>query len=147
MKIKDVYLKPYVDRFWEKVTKTDDCWLWTGAGVRYGSFRGPDKTTTAHRFSYELHHGPIENGAYVCHTCDNPKCVNPDHLFLGTQSDNLKDMTDKGRRWSKIDEEDVRIIRYLYERGVTYQKISEIFPICKTQVGNIIRGEKWGTVE
>jgi HNH endonuclease len=88
-------------RFWFRVDKTGDCWTWTGGKSRngYGAFWTKEKRLVrASRFSYEQHYGPIPNGMVVCHRCDNPPCVRPDHLFLGTQSDNMRDMWQKGRR-------------------------------------------------
>jgi hypothetical protein len=95
------------ERFWAKVDRSggpDACWLWTAGTFRlrngYGKF-GADpaasRTVYAHRFAYELSHGPIPPGLLVCHHCDNPPCCNPAHLFLGTIADNMRDMSDKGR--------------------------------------------------
>lgn len=91
-----------IARFWSKVNKglrPDDCWIWTaGKSNGYGIFRvGDNKTISAHRYSYILHNGKEPGSLFVCHRCDNPSCVNPDHLFLGTQGDNIQDMIDKGR--------------------------------------------------
>lgn len=88
-------------RFFSKVEKRDTgCWEWVGQINKhgYGVFSVLAKPITAHRFSYSLHHGKDPADLLVCHTCDNPKCVNPEHLFLGTVLDNHRDMDRKGRR-------------------------------------------------
>lgn len=91
------------DRFWLKVQKGSGCWLWTGGkhGRGYGGLHCGGKVfrkyLQAHRVSWELHHGPIPDGLWVLHKCDNPICVNPDHLFLGTRQDNMGDCAAKGR--------------------------------------------------
>ncbi len=89
-------------RFWMRVDKGSDggCWLWTAglSSTGYGSFKDDGgRSVSAHRFSYELHRGPIAEGMHVLHSCDTPACVNPSHLSLGTRKDNMRDMLDKGR--------------------------------------------------
>jgi HNH endonuclease len=98
-------LSPEV-RFWLRVQKSETCWLWTGAKVRgrYGQLMVENKLVYAHRFAYELAYGPIPqgigyHGICVCHRCDNPSCVRPDHLFLGTHQENISDRDAKGRQW------------------------------------------------
>lgn len=90
------------ERFWAKVEKTDGCWLWTAAlsTTGYGRIGVGKKMAYTHRLSWEMHNGPIPPGMHICHHCDNPKCVRPDHLFLGTRTDNMRDMWRKGRGWS-----------------------------------------------
>lgn len=94
-------VKPPHERFFAKVDKTDGCWNWTACTfghMGYGKFSIARSTSvSAHCWSYEYHHGDIPEGMVVMHTCDNPKCVNPDHLVLGTRKDNQRDMKEKGR--------------------------------------------------
>jgi len=112
-------------RFWEKVDQggSNDCWEWTAGllGDGYGNFYSGKRTVGAHRFSYELHFGPIKGGLICCHKCDNPRCVNPAHLFLGTVQDNIDDCIAKKRhqhgethRWARLSAKEVEEIRGRY---------------------------------
>jgi len=117
-------VKPLKERFDEKWTPEpfSGCWLWTGSirGGGYGDIWDGNRYTYAHRVSWELHKGKIPYGLFVLHKCDTKSCVNPDHLFLGTLSDNMLDAISKGRRHasrgasnesSKLTNEDIRYIR------------------------------------
>lgn len=91
--------EPVTDRFWLRVERGAECWIWTGAKTEdgYGRLWGIDKEARAHRLSYEMNVGPIPDGLDVLHRCDTPACVRPEHLFVGTQLDNARDMHAKGR--------------------------------------------------
>jgi hypothetical protein len=151
-----------MDRFWAKVEKTDGCWQWTGSrnSDGYGNFhdRGTH-STKAHRFIYERTYGEIPPGYNVCHRCDNPSCVRPDHLFLGTQADNMRDCQRKGRysratgqigsahHYSKLKESDIPIIRSLRASGVTFKAIGQRFGVRDVTIQNIFNGHTWSHVK
>ena len=88
-----------IDRFWSRVEKTDTCWLWMGclASNGYGFFKYDYRQMRAHRFAWQITYGPVPKNMLVCHKCDVRRCVNPEHLFIGTQLDNIHDMLKKGR--------------------------------------------------
>jgi hypothetical protein len=144
-------------RFWSKVAFTDGCWEWQ-ASIRkrdgYGRFQtGATTQETAHRFSYALANGPIPQGMFVCHRCDNPRCVRPDHLFLGTPDDNMQDKTRKGRqaKGSEISKrlrpEDVLLIRTMYASGnYSQQELADSFGVYQTTISHIIRRSNWKTL-
>lgn len=148
------------ERFWAKVDKEHGrkmphmdtpCWEWTGSShcKGYGQFRN-GKMVKAHVFSYELHHGPIplnsnKRGLYVLHHCDNPRCVRPDHLFLGTAYDNLLDAAQKGRRCLTPD--NVREIRELWDSGEwTSVELGTTFGVSDVTIRKVVRREVWKTV-
>lgn len=149
-----------VERFWEKVRKTSSCWLWTGQchGPGYGRLDtfAPKRTVSyAHRLSWQLHFGPIPDGLSVCHHCDNPPCVNPAHLFLGTQSENSRDMQKKGRnakgatfRNAKLTEATVREIRARYAAGgIVQQNLADQFGVSISQINGVVHRKTWRHVE
>lgn len=133
-------------RFLAYVDKTEGCWIWKGATQNKGygklSFRGK-KTAVASRVSYELFKGPLEGKLLVCHTCDNPSCVNPEHLFLGSNMENMLDMVEKGRQYSKLTPEQVLKIRKMWNNGSTQAKIMEEFKIGCGHLSNIIHRRIW----
>lgn len=148
------------DRFWEKVDvrSKDECWNWLGiiTPKGYGHFRVTSKgMTRSHRFSYEIAFGKIPDGFLVLHKCDNRKCVNPSHLFLGTNDDNMKDMARKGRGRTlirlgedspvhKLTLKDVMEIRELYSTGqYTYLQLSDRFNITYQHVGSVVTRKTW----
>lgn len=111
------------ERFWAKVQKTATCWLWTATRnpKGYGLFKIAGTCRPAPRVAWELLHGPIPDGFYVCHTCDNPPCVKPAHLFLGTPTDNARDRVAKGHhRTPRGDEHWSRRHPEWVQRGAAY---------------------------
>lgn len=101
------WTKTIHERFFDKVDKTDACWIWKGSKNQknYGMFVYKGRVHMAHRVAYMEWKGEIPDGRLVCHTCDNPSCVNPDHLFVGSNQDNMDDMKAKGRQKSLSGEE------------------------------------------
>lgn len=140
-------------RFWQRVNKTDSCWLWTGSKTArgYGQIAINQKPVTTHRLSWELAFGSIPDGMYVCHRCDVRNCVRPDHLFLGTQADNIRDCSEKGRMHigeangtAKLNESIVRDIRIKFkESKMSYAELAADFNISLTTAWNIINCKTW----
>lgn len=159
---------PDVARLLAKATVGDECWQWTGASTKDGygfmAFRG--RTWKAHRVSYTLFHGEVPEGLFVCHHCDNPGCVNPQHLFLGHASANVADMVRKGRGVSQItsdqnhfkaghaprgqdasghkmtEEDAVRAID-MAARGILTSHIALMMGVDRTAIQQLLRGQTW----
>lgn len=155
-----------IELFWSKVDKggENDCWLWLKREEDgYGSFRPGSsvrktKRFKAHRFAWTITFGEISDGVLVCHKCDNPLCVNPAHLFLGSHLDNIRDCVNKGRRSPlvgkykrtiesrkrKIGMDDAIQIRRLYAEGKGSQEsIGRQFGITQNQVSSIVNRKAW----
>lgn len=131
-----------MERFWSKVDKSSDCWVWTASTIKdgYGQFRGPEGMVLAHRFSYTLQNGVIPDGFCVCHTCDNPPCVNPSHLFVGTQKTNTQDMMGKGRNNPRTKLSDETCLSIFVDTRY-YREIAEEHGIHLNTVYNIKNGK------
>jgi hypothetical protein len=142
-----------VDRFWSKVEKSDGCWNWTaGTYVNgYGIFKLDRRNWRAHRLSYKLKCGPIPDGMQVLHKCDNRLCVNPDHLFLGTNADNMADKVAKGREahyghpgerqgQSKLTNDQVLAIR---ASSGPHRDVAAEFGMSRSQVRDIRTRRAW----
>ena len=117
MKLTEKELK----NFWKKVKKTDGCWEWIGGKFTsgYGLYKVQGITSRVHRLSWEIHNGTIPEGMCVCHSCDNPPCVNPNHLWLGTSQENTQDKMSKGRHKYQSGESH-------YAAKLTDQQVEEI---------------------
>ncbi len=150
-----------IDKFWKNVDKKSDneCWMWIGnRSARYGKMGYKYKIYRPHRFSYMIHNklDTIPEGMCVCHKCDHPFCVNPDHLFLGTQLENIEDKVKKNRCQhmngetngnAKLKDDDIIQIRELYADGMFSQKqLSDKFGVTSPMIGFIVRGENWKEV-
>ncbi len=154
------------ERFWRsvEVRKKEECWSWLAGcqgysrknnGTGYGRFEVRGHLTYAHRFSYELHKGPIPVGLQVRHKCDNCKCVNPSHLLLGTNHDNVRDMVSRGRARgntkvfgevhpkSVLSLAEVRKIRSRCARGSTYASVARVFGVNESTIARIVKRETW----
>ena len=138
------------ERFFSKVDKTESCWLWEG-GIRGNGYGGFDRRP-AHRVSWEMNNGQIPDGMNVLHKCDVRICVNIDHLFLGTQSDNMNDMYAKGRGnnarglqkvMTNLNDSAVINIRNDHENGETGASIARRLGLCESTISMIVNRKRW----
>lgn len=151
--MRPTYSVETIARFEDKIAKTDDCWLWTAAAnnLGYGQLRVAGKALYAHRISYEIYTGEIATGLVLRHTCDNPRCVNPQHLLLGTKRQNTRDAVERERfgaqrkvgrakiTWKMVDE----IKKMLAPKTMTKAQIARHFNIHAKSVYHIEVGNQW----
>lgn len=149
--------RPIKDRFWEKVEiiPFHSCWEWTASFKdkrnRYGSICLNGKPYPAHRLSYEMHNGKIPNGFHVLHSCDNPPCVNPKHLRIGTNADNSRDRVIRGRSLVGIknhkrvltEHQIVEIRKKHAINGLGSRRLSNEYKVSRTNIRAIIKGDTW----
>ena len=152
-------------RFWEKVDKIepDKCWNWkasrSGTGARYGQIKVNGKMCKSHRISYEMAYGSIPNGMYILHRCDNGLCVNPNHLFIGNQFDNMRDCISKGRGPdmrgetngnSKLLYNDVASIRSRYNTETKkyglISKMAREYDLTPTAIWQVVHNLNWNHI-
>jgi len=143
-------------RFERKIDKSGECWLWTGATVGhmgYGHFSLGQRLEMAHRASWTLYRGPIPDGAWVLHTCDVPRCVNPDHLYIGDAKKNAQDKKDRGREvplrgdvngralvtWDQVRE----IRRLRATTALTQDELGARFGLSRQAISRIVNNETW----
>ena len=153
-----------IEFFWSNIVK-DECWEWTGTlhNEGYGQFRFKGKRYFSHRLSWEIHFGSVPKNLLVCHKCDNPKCVNPDHLFVGTLGDNWRDCCEKKRAWmftnpekqprgedqgsAKLTEEQVKKIYERYHAGgETIEGLAKEYGVSRHPIWTIIHKKAWNHV-
>jgi hypothetical protein len=144
---------PTESRFWKHVdrSKIGNCWLWVGSKTHFGYgqlYNHKDKRHPhrAHRLSWEIHYGDIPDGLQVLHKCDNPGCVNPEHLFLGNQKDNVRDAIRKGRAVkgnSKLDNELADNIRKDYMIVKSQRKLAKIYGVHQSLICLVLNNKIW----
>jgi hypothetical protein len=147
------YPRPALPERFDQKWKLDDatgCWLWTGAKVRrtnnyeqpiIGTWRS--RTENAYRIAWMLYRGPIPDGQHVLHHCDNPICVNPDHLFIGTQKDNMVDMVLKARNATKLTANRVIAIRQRYDAGERPKDLAIEYGVTPTLIVYVGKRKTW----
>jgi hypothetical protein len=133
-------------KFWNKVLKTETCWLWQAVKTDngYGIFRlNTGQNMLAHRVSWEMHNSKIPEGLHVCHHCDVRNCVRPEHLFIGTRNANMFDCFQKGRFASKLKADDVRDIRKKFSQGESVKELAKQYDVGSSNIHLIVKRKSW----
>jgi hypothetical protein len=159
-----IYKTDMENRFWKHVNKkeNDECWVWSAACTSHGygiiGKTGGKRLALTHRYSYELHYGSIPEDMDICHECDNPPCVNPNHLFIGTAQDNIIDAVSKGRvippvprlgennNKAKLTVNQVKEIKKMLSSGVKGRDIAAEFATSEYNISDIKRGKTWSHI-
>ncbi len=130
------------ESFWRKVKKSDGCWIWMASRNKpsgYGQVGYQGKHTSAHRLSYYLSYGDIPSGMCVCHKCDNPFCVRPDHLFLGSPTDNMRDSSVKNRKGKSVTYSEAKDIRRFFSSSQSIGKACKKFNKSRSIIVRVLR--------
>lgn len=147
-----------IRRFWLKVDQQSDsaCWLWIACknANGYGIMNVAGRPMSAHRISWVIHNDQIPDGMCVCHKCDTPSCVNPNHLFLGTQKENMRDAKTKGRMQrgerhyrAKLNRKDVVDIKRLHSQGVMIKQLASNYGVHVNTISRVINKNSWEHVD
>ena len=149
-----------IERFKGNFKRGKGCWEWQGSIVKdrggYGRFHANGKSHRAHRISWQIHKGEWPGDLFVCHKCDNPKCVRPSHLFLGTTTDNMRDMLRKRRKPSqagerhpsnKLTAKDVKAIRKAHKKGVSQADLHRQYNVSRATICVIIKRVRWSHIK
>lgn len=151
-------------RFWKFVQVTEGCWSWVGSTINgtYGQIKIAGRIYASHRISWVIHNGSIPRNRLVCHHCDNPNCVRPDHLFIGTHNDNMNDMDRKSRRVmppmeslsspgesnpnARLKRENIITIRELLRKGAPQKTVARFFGVSQFAISLIYRRKLWSSL-
>jgi hypothetical protein len=153
----------FKERFFAKVEKTPTCWIWKGAhkAKGYGTIgvgkksMGNRKNAYAHRISWEMANGEkIPDGLFACHKCDNPPCVNPEHIFIGTNSENILDSVAKKRfpiasrhYRARLKDSDVQVIFEMRKSGLKHREIAEKYGVCRELITHVLNRQAYKSIE
>lgn len=151
--------KSLADRLWSRMVKSENgCWMWTGVlrdPKGYGAIVSNGRRLRAHRVAWQLTHGPIPEGMCACHHCDTPACINPDHLFLGTNGDNNRDRNAKGRTYmprseqipnAKLTDVLVAEIKARLRNGEPHSRLAPDYGVSRQTISAIACGRRWAHV-